>query len=86
MGFKSSMIIIKDASIKLADSDLLEKLRVKNFSFSGDTTLEECMYPTDKSFNIGEFNNCKIICDDYQLTTLLEMSDNPQNLSNMKNR
>jgi len=75
------MIIIKDPSIKLTDSDLLEKLGIVNFSFSGDTTLEECMYPTDKSFNIGEFNNCKIICDDYQLTTLLEVSPKPENLS-----
>lgn len=81
MGFKASMIIIKDPSKEISDKNLLSKLDFPDFSFLGDTTLEECMYPNDKSINTGHFNDCLIISDDYQLTTSLEQSNNPQSLS-----
>jgi hypothetical protein len=81
MGFKASMIIIKEQSKEISDENLLSKLGFPDFSFSGDTTLEECMYPNDKSINTGHFNNCLIISDDYQLTTSLEQSNTPQALS-----
>ena len=85
MGFKASMIIIKEPSNAISDRDLLSKLGFPDFSFSGDTTLEECMYPDDKSINTGHFNNCLIISDDYQLTTSLEQSNTPQSLSEYEN-
>lgn len=81
MGFKASMIIIKEPSTEIKNENLLNKLGFSDFSFSSDTTLEECMYPSDKSINIGHYNNCLIISDDYQLTTSLELSKNPQALS-----
>ena len=81
MGFKASMIIIKEPSNAISDQNLLSQLGFPDFSFSGDTTLEECMYPDDKSINTGRFNNCLIISDDYQLTTSLEQSNTPESLS-----
>jgi len=75
------MIIIKEPSNEIGDDDLLRKLGFPDFSFCGDTTLEECMYPNDKSINLGHFNNCLIISDDYQLTTFLEQSNSAQSLT-----
>src|SRR4030095_428488 len=81
MGFKASMVIVRQPSSTIPDEELLRKLGFTKFTFSGDTTLEESMYPNDKSLNIGHYNNCLIISDDYQLTTALETSKNPQSLS-----
>jgi hypothetical protein len=81
MGYKCSMVIIKEPSGKLEDIELLEKLGFSKFSLKGFTTLDECIYPNDKTISIGEFNNCKIICDDYQLTSLLETSKKPEDLA-----
>jgi hypothetical protein len=81
MGFKASMIIIKQPSVTIGDEELLTNLGFADVTFSGDTTLEECMYPNDKSINIGHYNDCLIISDDYQLTNLLELSKSPHLLS-----
>jgi hypothetical protein len=81
MGFKASMVIVKQPSGTTSDEVLLEMLGFTNVSFSGDTTLEECMYPCDKSVNLGHYNDCLIISDDYQLTTSLELTKDPQSLS-----
>ena len=72
MGFKSSMVTVSNPSVTLTERDLLDKLGFTNFEWTGETTLEECMYPGDKSLNIGYYNNCIIICDDYQLSEELE--------------
>lgn len=81
MGFKASMIIVRQPSAAISDEELLKKLGFVDVTFSGDTTFEECMYPNDKSINIGHYNDCIIISDDYQLTTPLELSKYPQLLS-----
>jgi len=81
MGFKSSMIIVRQPSATISDEELIKKLGFPDVRFSGDTTLEECMYPNDKSINIGHYNDCLIISDDYQLTTSLELSKSPELLS-----
>lgn len=81
MGFKVSMIIVRQPSATIGDEELLKKLGFADVTFSGDTTFEECMYPNDKSINIGHYNDCLIISDDYQLTTSLELSKSPQLLS-----
>jgi len=81
MGFKASMIIVKRPSRAIGDEELLKMLGFTNISFSGDTTFEVCMYPCDKSLNIGHYNDCLIISDDYQLTTSLEMAKDPYALS-----
>jgi hypothetical protein len=80
MGFKASMIIVRQPST-IGDEELLKKLGFTEVTFSGDTTFEECMYPNDKSINIGHYNDCLIISDDFQLTTSLELSKSPQLLS-----
>jgi len=82
MGFKASMIMIKQPSVNLDDKELLKELGFGNVIFSSNTTFEECIYPNDKSINIGYYNECLIISDDYQLTTLLELSKSPHLLSN----
>lgn len=75
------MIIIRQPSATIGDEELLKKLGFADVTFLGDTTFEECMYPNDKSINIGHYNGCLIISDDYQLTTSLELSKSPQLLS-----
>lgn len=81
MGFKISMISIKEPATKISDTVLLQKLGFPDFSLVADTSFDESMYPRDNSINIGTFNKCLIICDDYQLTDSLETSNNPENLS-----
>lgn len=78
MGYKASIITIKDPSTEISNEELLNKLSFSNFVYEGETTFDECMYPSDKSINIGHFNNCLIICDDYQLTTSIEMTKNAE--------
>lgn len=81
MGFKSSIITIKNPVQTFEDTFILENLGLSGFSYEGETTLEECIYPNDKSINFAEFNNCFIICDDYQLTNTLEIAKDPTKLS-----
>lgn len=81
MGFKASMIIVKQPSKTMSDEELLKMLGFSKVSYLGDTSFEECMYPSDKSINLGSYNDCLIISDDYQLTTSLELEKNPQSLS-----
>ncbi|WP_295119704.1 hypothetical protein [uncultured Chitinophaga sp.] len=72
MGYKSSIITILAPSSPVDERTLLDQLGLTAYEYTGDTTLEDAMYPNDKSVNIGYFNNCVIICDDYQLTNSLE--------------
>jgi len=81
MGFKVSMITVQRPIATISDEELMNRLGFTNVTFSGDTTFEECMYPSDKSVNIGHYNDCLIISDDYQLTTSLELSQTPHILS-----
>jgi hypothetical protein len=81
MGWKASVIIVKQPSSTISDEELLKMLGFANVSFSGDTTFEECMYPSDNSISLGYYNDCLIITDDYKLTTSLDLAKNPQSLS-----
>lgn len=72
MGYKISMISVKQPSSQLREDDLLLHLGFENLVLSGNTTLDACMYPMDKSVNIGAYNSCMLICEDYQLTNKLE--------------
>ena len=81
MGFKASMITVQRPATTISDEELINKLGFTNVTFSGDTTFKECMYPSDKSVNLGHYNGCLIISDDYQLTTSLELSQTPHLLS-----
>jgi hypothetical protein len=85
MGFKASMIIVKQPPRTMGEEELLKMLGFSNVSFLGDTTFEECMYPSDKSISLGCYNDCLIISDDYQLTTSLELAKNHQSLSDYEN-
>lgn len=82
MGLKASMIIIKQPSAVHSDEELLTKIGFTNIRISGNTTLDQCIYPKDRSINIGRYNDCIIITDDYQLTDSLERSSEPHLLSN----
>ena len=80
MGYKASMIIVKEPSTDIDDESLLKKLGFQDYSFSGDTALHACINPGDKSINIGHYNNCLIIADDHQLSALLELAKKPQTM------
>jgi hypothetical protein len=71
MGIKCSMITISQPGA-VNERALLDSLGFTDYSFVEDTTLEECMYPRDKSINIGYFNNHLVICDDFQCTEALD--------------
>lgn len=81
MGYKISMISVKQPASLIREEDLLLHLGFKSLVLSGSTTLDACMYPLDKSVNIGVYNSCILICDDYQLTNKLETPVRPEVLS-----
>jgi predicted unusual protein kinase regulating ubiquinone biosynthesis (AarF/ABC1/UbiB family) len=81
MGFKASMIIVKNPSKTVSDEELLQQLGFATISFSGEDFFETCMHPRDNSINIGNYNDCLIITDDFQLTTALDLTNIPQSLS-----
>ena len=81
MGFKASMITVKQPTVGISHLELLNELGFTNINLVGDTTFEECMYPNDKSINVGHYNDFLIISDDYQLTTSLELSQTGSLLS-----
>jgi hypothetical protein len=74
MGYKTSLVIVKQPSGNIRHEELLEKLGYPGFSFSTELTFDGCMYTSDKSFCIGHYNNCLIISDDYQLTDALDQN------------
>jgi hypothetical protein len=69
MGWKTSMVIIENPDKFEDDIALLKAFGKTNFQFQKKTTFEECIYPKDKSINIGNYNGNIIISDDYQITT-----------------
>ncbi|WP_298895714.1 hypothetical protein [uncultured Psychroserpens sp.] len=76
MGWKSSLIIIENKENFADESAILKAIGKSEYEFDRESTLDECIYPNDKSINIGYFNGNIIICDDYQLTTnSLERAD-----------
>lgn len=67
MGWKASLVIVQHPEPLVLEEELLRQLGFPNVTFSGDTTLDECIYPRDKSLNIGFYNGCLIVADDYSL-------------------
>lgn len=63
------MIIIENPDHFDDDITLLKAIGKDNFIFKGETNLEECIYPRDKSISIGRYNGNIIISEDYQITT-----------------
>ena len=77
MGWKSSLIIIENKDNFTDESEILKALGKSEYEFDRELTLDECIYPNDKSINIGYYNGNIIISDDYQLTkSSLERADN----------
>jgi hypothetical protein len=85
MGFKISMIAIKNPVVQIPEEELLAHLGFGSLLLSENTTLGTCMYPCDKSVNIGTYNNCILICEDYQLTNILETQVSLEALSDYEN-
>ena len=76
MGWKSSLIIIENKENFTDENEILNALGKSDYEFDRELTLDECIYPNDKSINIGYFNGNIIISDDYQITTnSLERAD-----------
>lgn len=67
MGFKTSLILIQNPDNFSDDRLLLDTLGMGNYNYVEDTCFDECMYPRDGSINIGYYNNCIVIADDWQL-------------------
>lgn len=77
MGWKASMIIIENPDNFDDEISLLKAIGMSDFKFKQETTLNECIYPRDKSISIGRYNGNIIINEDYQITTkTLEKANN----------
>ena len=81
MGWKSSLIIIENKENFTDESEILKAIGKSDYEFDRELTLDECIYPNDKSINIGYYNGNIIISDDYQLTTNSLETANELNLS-----
>src|SRR6185503_1217655 len=81
MCFKASMIIIHRPFRAVHEEMLLRHLNFNDLEFRGTTTMERCIYPGDKSISIGYYNGNIIICEDYLLTSYLEVTDDPAGLA-----
>lgn len=77
MGWKCSLIIIHRPKLVVNDVEFLQLFGFPNLSWVGPTTLDECIYPGDKSLNIGYYNDCLVLADDYQLTEALDRVPSP---------
>src|ERR1700722_18228468 len=78
MGWKASLIIVQHPGPAVSEEELLRRLGFPNYKLAVETTLEECIHPGDASFNIGYYNGCLVLADDYQLTEALEMGSTPE--------
>jgi hypothetical protein len=81
MGFKASMITIHRPSMLLPEEVLLKHLDFPDLAFRETTIMDDCIYPGDRSVNIGYYNDNIVICEDYLLTTSLEVTDDPVTLA-----
>jgi hypothetical protein len=79
------MVIVSEPSTTVSDEELLKKSGFTNMRFSGETTLEEWLHPHKRSLSIGRYKNCLVINDDYQLSSTLEILNEPQKLSAYEN-
>jgi hypothetical protein len=67
MGWKSSLIIIENKEGFADENEILKAIGKSDYKFNQETTLDDCIYPNDKSINIGHYNGNIIISDDYQI-------------------
>jgi len=75
------MIIIHRPFRPVQEEVLLRHLDLNDLEFRETTTMESCIYPDDRSINIGYYNNNIIICEDYLLTNHLEVTNDPMSLA-----
>ena len=68
MGWKTSMIIIESPTNFEDDNSILKAIGKEHYKFKEKVPFWDCLYPRDKSMNIGRFNGNIIICEDYQVT------------------
>jgi hypothetical protein len=80
MGWKASLIIVQHPEPAVPEEVLLQQLGFPDVTLSGDTTLDACVYPRDKSLNIGAYNGCLVLADDHQLTDALDQTRTPDRL------
>jgi len=65
----------------LPEEVLLQHLDFPDLAFREITIMDSCIQPGDRSVNIGYYNDNIVICDDYLLTTTLEVTDDPVTLA-----
>ena len=65
----------------LPEEVLLKHLDFSDLAFRETTIMDNCIYPGDRSVNIGYYNDNIVICEDYLLTTSLEVTDDPVTLA-----
>lgn len=80
MGWKASLIIVQHPEPAVPELELLRQLVFGSVKLLGTWTLEEGLYPRDKSLSIGSYNDCLVLADDYQLTDALEATQSPGQL------
>ncbi len=80
MGFKTSIICITNPFPAIEDRKLLDEPGFNNYIATGLTDFDSAMYPGDESINIGTYNDCLVLADDYILTGELENLSAPEQL------
>jgi hypothetical protein len=75
------MIIVHRPLREVHEEVLLRHLDLDDLEFQETTNMESCIYPEDKSINIGYYNDNIIICEDYLFTSYLETTDDPMSLA-----
>ncbi|MFK7771313.1 MAG: hypothetical protein AB8F94_04205 [Saprospiraceae bacterium] len=74
MGWKASMLIIQNTSGVKTAEEVIEKVEHEYYKLAGETTLESCINPRDKSIYIGFYNDNIIVTMDaeYVLMSIIE--------------
>ncbi|MFK8005251.1 MAG: hypothetical protein AB8H03_02730 [Saprospiraceae bacterium] len=74
MGWKASMLIIQNTSGVKTAEEVIEKVEHDYYELAGETTLESCINPRDKSIYIGFYKENIIVTMDaeYVLMSIIE--------------
>ncbi len=74
MGWKASMLIIQNTSGVKTAEEVIEKIEHDYYELAGETTLESCINPHDKSIYIGFYNDNIIVTLDaeYVLMSIID--------------
>ena len=73
MGWKASLVIIENPDNFQDERLLLDHLGLTSYEYKEETTLEECIYPRDKSLNIGYYNGSIVIGEGLALTEKMKI-------------